>query len=961
MKKNLTRLLLTLVAAEVAYLALINLALNLPLTQTLINQHRPEKYAVYWERAWSWYPLRVHATGVSANGQTASQQWQADVTSAAASVSLLPLLEKTVRISGLNAQDVVFHLRPRPKPDKDYAETRAFFPPIRDRDPDSPAVARDARMQKREGDGWKIQVEGIRARGSHELWVFQIHASLDGQIGGSAAYQTKGGPVSVSGGEIDAALASLTLNKDWEASRDGSLRGRFDLAPIIPSEHRGWRALGFLSLDADIDLPVQSLAFLDFYLRGLNGMELDGKGRSRGRLKYARGDVQAGTDLAISADDLALSAAPYKVQGDGRIQVSVDQESADSMSVAILFGALQAVHDADATPLFAGSGLEVVARGPVRVLPDEGRKAGSGKLTLTIPSVVVPDLRLYQRYLPDKWGVALKGGEGSLQGHAEYSPSTLIAELSLLSDNADLAVRDFRFETNLDLGLNLAGGSSREASVDLSGSHLRLTGARLATASGQASKPWETSFSVAKGTLGIPVPEGESGETGFRHLSALVKERGVEALLSTAGGALEATLSVSDLGWVNLLFSNPFDLSVSGAGDIAADMRVREGWLAEGTTLRVQPQGLQVRVLDYLAQGNGAVALAVERGGEQPDMRLDAKLDGARLRRQGEEEAFVEQVSLELSALATNIDLEGGGDVAALDLRIPSARVTDMRVYNQYLPPDALVRVLGGEADLTAEVHLEPETASGFVKLATSGLRSRLDEQEVSGDLTLDIEIRDGVPIDMDFDISGSALTLSKFNVSGRKKSFDAAGWQAEFDLIKARAVWRKPILLDLEAEIRMNDTRPIVAMFANQRGKHGWLEKILTVRDVEGDARLSIDAGRALVPYAMVGSDKIDVGAKALVDAGSREGIFYARFRKLQGILRVKDGEKNFDILGAREKFDAYSPGKTPLQLKGRQPGTKEETPATAGSPSEAPVIDKPREKEVVRGQGAYESFLGD
>ena len=64
---------------------------------------------------------------------------------------------------------------------------------------------------------------------------------------------------------------------------------------------------------------------------------------------------------------------------------------------------------------------------------------------------------------------------------------------------------------------------------------------------------------------------------------------------------------MSDLGWVNLLFKNPFDLAVSGSGEIAADFRVRDGWFSKGTTLRVQPQGLKVQVLDYAAQGKGIV------------------------------------------------------------------------------------------------------------------------------------------------------------------------------------------------------------------------------------------------------------------------------------------------------------------------------------------------------------------
>ncbi len=43
-----------------------------------------------------------------------------------------------------------------------------------------------------------------------------------------------------------------------------------------------------------------------------------------------------------------------------------------------------------------------------------------------------------------------------------------------------------------------------------------------------------------------------------------------------------------------------------------------------------------------------------------------------------------------------------------------------------------------------------------------------------------------------------------------------------------------------------------------------------------------------------------------------------------LDAILKVEDGERNFDVLGARKTFDAYAPGEAPLKLKGRRTATE-------------------------------------
>ncbi|MFW2367322.1 MAG: hypothetical protein ACN4GW_12950, partial [Desulforhopalus sp.] len=62
----LIRIIKYLLIAEIIYLLLINVALNLPLTQTIVNSIKPEKFTVSWGRAWSFYPFRVHARTIFA-------------------------------------------------------------------------------------------------------------------------------------------------------------------------------------------------------------------------------------------------------------------------------------------------------------------------------------------------------------------------------------------------------------------------------------------------------------------------------------------------------------------------------------------------------------------------------------------------------------------------------------------------------------------------------------------------------------------------------------------------------------------------------------------------------------------------------------------------------------------------------------------------------------------------------
>jgi hypothetical protein len=905
------RILLVAAGIELVYLILANLALNLPLTQTLINEHKPEKYRVYWERAWSWYPLRVHARGISANGQTRSQQWQAEAPAAAASVALLPLLQRSVRIFNVQARDVTYYQRPRPRPDKDYARVREFFPPIRDRVIDDKPPATSA---QKKGKGWRIIVNDIHARGEHELWLYQMQGTVSGELHADVSYETRGGPFSLSNGEVDLVIGSLVINRDREFSRQGTLKGNLEFAPFVPREHRGIRSLAFLMLDADVSTDVNSLEFLNFYLGALHGLNIDGAGRLAGHVHYETGRLYPQTELTVSAQQLALQMHAYRADGSGDVTIRVDADKADKLDVSIRFASMELHHEGDAMPHLTGSNIALSAGGTTDLMNWKGRRGGAGYAAVTIPQVSVPDLRVYQRYMPEHTALTLNGGQGTLSGQAELTRTSLDAQLQMLSEKADISFQDYRFKTDLDAGIKLAVASLERAHIDVSGSYLRLDGAKLTNQQQTGGQAWKASLSVDKGTLSSPLAEPAQPESGANRQVQDSGQR-VKAFLAKADADFRLSGTLSDLSWINLLFRNPYQLAVAGSGDLAARLRLRAGRLAAGTMVEVRPRQLAVEVLDYAVRGDGRVSIEVKEGGQRPDMDLRVKVDDALLQRRGDEQSFVHSVSLLLDARARDMTFDGRNRDIDLHLQIPSARVTDMSVYNRYLLVNSPLQLTAGQAELTADISVRPDSAAGYVNLNTQGLRSRFREQELSGDLSVDIRLSDGVPRDMAFDISGSSLRLDGVKVVGAEKNYQRDDWSAVFELKQGKAVWMRPVELQLEADLTIKDSRPLVAMFANEKGEHPWLEKMLTIENVRGNATMSLEKEQLLVPHAFAGSDKIDAGLKGRMHDQGAEGVFYARFRKLDALLKIRDGDRNLDIIRARKKFDDYSAASTSSQ----------------------------------------------
>ena len=103
--------------------------------------------------------------------------------------------------------------------------------------------------------------------------------------------------------------------------------------------------------------------------------------------------------------------------------------------------------------------------------------------------------------------------------------------------------------------------------------------------------------------------------------------------------------------------------------------------------------------------------------------------------------------------------------------------------------------------------------------------------------------------------------------------------------------------------------TRPLVTLFQNRGRSPRWISELITLKDLEGEGSLALDEDRVLIPYAYVTSDKAEVATKAVFSGGVQHSLVYARYRKLDVLLRTEGNERDLAVINVREKFEQYSP----------------------------------------------------
>jgi hypothetical protein len=899
----LRRLLLTAVVIEVVWLAVINTALTLPITQDLLNRIKPEKFQVRWERAWSWYPGQVTAIEPFANGQSRSQQWQASVDRVHARIALLPLLAKRVYIPWGEAINAEYRQRPRLKPDTDYTTLLPHYPEI-----DGYGVVPVSDRPLPDRRPWKTVLGDIEVTGGHSVWIHQFRAQFSATLGGGLSVVAHGGPFEMDIEEIDIDLGGAWVNTDQPMVDQGIIRGRFGFVPFRPRESRGLPMLGFAVADLEVSLDTRRLNFIDVFLLNFDDVHVDGSGAVTGRIVYDQGVVEPGTDLHVAANDLRVHALAMNLSGTGDIDLGVEDMPDSSMLLDFAFRDLVVQHQEDDAPMLEGDTLELQLSGSRDLAIAEDGFDFERTIAMDIDTLAVPDLARFQRFVPVKWPFRLIGGEGRLGGRALLGPNVLSVDLALASEHADVAVSHYRFDTDLDATLRLENPDIRNQATRLDGTGLRLSESTLRRDAGAATAPWAASIEIGAGQLSLVSPADKQNGANAFDLLWLMGQRDSRSLLAGSSGELDLDASVTSLAFLDVLLTSEEPAKVRGDGTVEGRIVLAEGLPDVGTRLNIRSESLGVTVMDYLARGDGQVELSVEEGGAAPDWNLAIRLDNGTMNRRGDGAGGIEAVQLLLDAVVKDVTLGPGPRDFDLRFRIPSAVVPDMGLFNGYLPTDSPLSFTGGTADLGLDLRLSRDDAQGFVRLLGDRIDVSLDGQAIQADLVANMLVVGGQPGDMVFDLAGSTVSVENVRVQGAEQAFSDEAWSGTVFFERANTTWRQPPRLDVEARLLMSDSRPFVALMRNHGGPD-FAGRMLTVEDIEGTALLTAADNRIRVPSAEVTSDDITVGMKALIAEADREGMIFLRWKALRALLKVRNGKRNVDVINSRSTFDRYEP----------------------------------------------------
>ena len=243
-------------------------------------------------------------------------------------------------------------------------------------------------------------------------------------------------------------------------------------------------------------------------------------------------------------------------------------------------------------------------------------------------------------------------------------------------------------------------------------------------------------------------------------------------------------------------------------------------------------------------------------------------------------------------------------------LDLPESDIPDMSFYNRYIPPTSGLTITSGVGRIS--YHFEGShhvrSVSGNIEIIAEKLGIRLGDLEIVGDLAIRTRLQEGMPMQRSFDISGTRVEMEDVSVIKHKKRKNKHledGWYGRFEFPEAKFRFTTPAEIDARIAVEMKDTEPLVALFDAKRGVPRFVQRLMTIKNVNAHADLdSRGEGIEITNLEVTGKGLTFLGDLRLGD-NQRDGLLYIRFRGFSLGVLLEASEKDLKFFRPRAWFE--------------------------------------------------------
>ncbi len=454
------------VTAFVTYFVAINALLLTGAAKLVVNRMAPTHVHFEWERAYSTWFMRVHATGFVFRGEDSSVQWLITADRADATFGLLDFFARRVRLHDARASGLSARIRFKLDPAEATADYVERLPPIAGfSDPPLKPSMMPPPPTDDHYDLWTVDIDDAVGNDVREVWVDTIRAvDAHGYIaGGFYLKPLRRFFVRPTRCAID--NGAVLDGKDTIAA---SLRGAFELriAEIDLRATHGVDVVPHLDAKAMGQAKLGDLRFLDRWLTAEHVTASGGAAVTQFAVELSHGELVSTSRAWVRSEGLHVWSGHDGLSGALLVNAVIPEGKA-YLSLS-----------AEAYALGIHRGKSNVAYAPVvSVLMrvdslDMSKPFDRWAMSVDAPETLTSHLEALNAYLDEPM---LHGGSGTLSAHVNVTPEAMAGHLKVGVSNAVVEVSKAAVTLSGTGEATLHSFDRRTGKGDLAGARVSLT------------------------------------------------------------------------------------------------------------------------------------------------------------------------------------------------------------------------------------------------------------------------------------------------------------------------------------------------------------------------------------------------------------------------------------------------------------------------------------------------------
>lgn len=403
-------------------------------------------------------------------------------------------------------------------------------------------------------------------------------------------------------------------------------------------------------------------------------------------------------------------------------------------------------------------------------------------------------------------------------------------------------------------------------------------------------------------------PEGDGAGKKFALISTdirlaenIPKQNKGRKLLKFISGRAQVEGDASSINFISALLGDKYNLGVSGGGRLDMVMIVDSGELMDGSRIHFNSDGFNTDFLNLHAEGVGEIDGKVDKNRATP-ASFKIRVNDFTLNRRGVPNPYMEGANLIVELQAKRFYLHENMEEPQLFVHFPDSIVRDLTDYNRFIPGHANIDIIEGNGRLRGTMSILGDTGHINMELDATDVIMDVSDARIGTDFRMVANLADGSYGNKSYNLAGTYFRMENTQLA-KDRDITKDGWWGEIRIGKGDLIWTEPMDIDAEMQIKMRDTEPLISMLRDTKKKKSFLDKLLTIKDLEGTLGIQTNEKDIILDPIQIKGEGLQVISRLDILEKSINGVLYAKLHGIAANFEIKNNKAKFKGLGGKDK----------------------------------------------------------